>query len=276
MAHIKHKIVVMSGKGGVGKSTVTAQLAFMLAADENVQVGVLDVDICGPSMPRMMGCAPEDRLHASSAGWTPIYPRDNLGVVSIAFMLENADSAVIWRGPKKNALIKQFLKDVDWGEGLDYLLIDTPPGTSDEHLALVQSLSGCDGAVLVTTPQEVSLQDVRKQVDFCRKTRMPILGVVENMAHFVCPHCNCQSPLFAAAAAGKTISGGRRLAETFGVRFLGALPLDPALAAACENGCSLFEATAASEATMDALFAVKTSIEDSLTVSVNSCITMES
>lgn len=157
--------MILSGKGGVGKSTVTTNLAYALAADETRQVAILDIDICGPSQARMLGCENES-VHESAQGWTPIYVKDNLSVMSIAFLLQNRNEAVIWRGPRKNALIKQFLKDVDWGS-LDYLLIDTPPGTSDEHISIVQLLlqSGClDGAIIVTTPQEVSLLDVRKEV----------------------------------------------------------------------------------------------------------------
>jgi Mrp family chromosome partitioning ATPase len=132
----------------------------------------------------------EERLHAASDGWTPVYASDNLAVVSIAFMLSSPDEAVIWRGPKKNGLIKQFLKDVSWGP-LDYLVVDTPPGTSDEHLSLAQYLkaTGIDGAVVLTTPQEVALLDVRKEITFCRKVGIPLIGVVENMAGFVCPSC---------------------------------------------------------------------------------------
>ncbi|KAJ3091710.1 Cytosolic Fe-S cluster assembly factor nubp1 [Quaeritorhiza haematococci] len=148
---------------------------------------------------------------------------DNLAVMSIGFMLQNPDEAVIWRGPKKNGLIKQFLKDVDWGE-LDYLLVDTPPGTSDEHLSIVQFMkeSKIDGAVIITTPQEVSLQDVRREINFCRKVNVPVLGVVENMSGFVCPKCTKQSLIFPP-----TTGGGSKMAEDLGVPFLGSIPLDP-------------------------------------------------
>ena len=153
MSQVKNKILVLSGKGGVGKSTFSSQLAFTLAS-RGKQVGLLDIDICGPSIPRMLGLVGHE-VHQSSAGWSPVYVEDNLGVMSIGFMLPNSDDAVIWRGPKKNGLIKQFLSDVDWGE-LDYLIIDTPPGTSDEHISIVQYLKSCSisGAVVVTTPQE--------------------------------------------------------------------------------------------------------------------------
>lgn len=190
MQSVRHKLLILSGKGGVGKSTVTSQLSFALASDPQCQVGVLDIDVCGPSIPRMLGLTTE-KVHQSSYGWSPVYVEENLAVMSIGFMLPSEDEAVIWRGPKKNGMIKQFLRDVDWSE-LDYLLVDTPPGTSDEHLSIVQYLkeSGIDGAVLVTTPQEVSLQDVRKEITFCRKVGIKILGIVENMSGFVCPCCS--------------------------------------------------------------------------------------
>lgn len=164
----------------------------------------MDTDICGPSIPKMMG-ADEEKIHVSGAGWSPVWVMDNLGVVSIQFMLPDADkdAAVIWRGPRKNGLIKQFLKDVNWGE-LDLLLVDTPPGTSDEHLSVNSFLkeSGIDGAVVVTTPQEVALLDVRKEIDFCRKAGIHVLGIVENMSGFVCPNCKHESQIFQATTGG--------------------------------------------------------------------------
>jgi Mrp family chromosome partitioning ATPase len=181
----------------VGKSTFTAALSFALSADEDVQVGVMDIDITGPSLPRIMG-ADGEQIHESSSGWTPIYVRDNLSLISTSFLLPTPDTPIIWRGPKKNGMIKQFIKDVDWDE-LDFLVIDTPPGTSDEHLSITTFLrqaaeangnaSGIDGALVVTTPQEVALLDVRKELDFCRKAGIRVLGIVENMSGFVCPNC---------------------------------------------------------------------------------------
>jgi Mrp family chromosome partitioning ATPase len=189
LASVDHKLLILSGKGGVGKSTFTSMLAYAFAQSPEVQVGVCDVDICGPSIPRMMG-ANDESIHTSASGWSPVYVADNLGVMSIQFMLPNQDDAIIWRGPKKNGLIKQFLKDVEWGS-LDFLLVDTPPGTTDEHLSVNSYLkeSGVDGAVIVTTPQEVSLLDVRKEINFCRKAGIKVLGIVENMSGFVCPNC---------------------------------------------------------------------------------------
>ena len=181
LATVKHKLLVLSGKGGVGKSTFSAQLSFALAEMDH-QVGLLDIDICGPSIPKMLGLEGQD-IHQSNLGWSPVYVESNLGVMSIGFMLRNPDDAVIWRGPRKNGLIKQFLKDVDWGE-IDYLVVDAPPGTSDEHISIVQYLqaTGIDGAIIVTTPQQVSLIDVRKEINFCKKVGVPVLGVVENMS----------------------------------------------------------------------------------------------
>uniref|UniRef100_A0A915D923 Cytosolic Fe-S cluster assembly factor NUBP1 homolog n=1 Tax=Ditylenchus dipsaci TaxID=166011 RepID=A0A915D923_9BILA len=227
LKNVKHKILVLSGKGGVGKSTVTTNLAFALAGNQSHQIGVLDIDICGPSQARMFGVEGES-VHDSAEGWSPIYVRDNLAVMSIAFLLESRNEAVIWRGPRKNALIKQFLRDVDWN-AIDYLLIDTPPGTSDEHISVVQLLlqaSCLSGAIIVTTPQEVSLLDVRKEINFCQKTKVPILGVVENMSAFVCPCCSASSELFPS-----TTGGAEGMCKELGLDLLAQLPHDPNLAA---------------------------------------------
>jgi len=236
LSGIRHKVLVLSGKGGVGKSTFTTMLSQAFAQDEDAMVGIMDTDITGPSIPRMLGVEAET-IHVSASGWSLVWVADNLGVMSVQFMLPNRDDAVIWRGPKKNGLIKQFLKDVEWGE-LDYLVVDTPPGTSDEHLSVNTFLkeSGVDGAVLVTTPQEVSLLDVRKEIDFCRKAGIKILGLVENMSGFVCPKCTHTSQIFKA-----TTGGARALAKEVGVRFLGAVPLDPRIGMACDYGESFFD-----------------------------------
>ncbi|XP_029946313.1 cytosolic Fe-S cluster assembly factor nubp1 isoform X2 [Salarias fasciatus] len=222
LSTVQHKILVLSGKGGVGKSTFSAHLAHALASDSTKEVALLDVDICGPSIPRIMGLEGEQ------------YVDDNLAVMSIGFLLSSPDDAVIWRGPKKNGMIKQFLRDVDWGE-LDFLIVDTPPGTSDEHLSVVQYLSSThvDGAVIITTPQEVSLQDVRKEIRFCRKVKLPIIGVVENMSGFVCPKCKNTSQIFPP-----TSGGAEQMCADLNLPLLGKVPLDPRIARSCDEGRS--------------------------------------
>jgi len=233
---VKHKILVLSGKGGVGKSTFTSLLGHAFATNPDTTVGIMDTDICGPSIPKMMGVENET-IHVSATGWSPVWVMDNLGVMSIQFMLPNKDDAIIWRGPKKNGLIKQFLKDVEWGE-MDFLLVDTPPGTSDEHLSVNTFLkeSGIDGAVLVTTPQETSLLDVRKEIDFCRKAGIRILGLAENMSGYVCRSCKHVNRIFRA-----TTGGAKKLAEEQGIPYLGAVPLDPRIGIACDYGESYFD-----------------------------------
>lgn len=233
MTSVKHKILVLSGKGGVGKSTFSAHLSHALASDSSKEVALLDVDICGPSIPKIMGLEGE-QVHQSGSGWSPVYVEDNLAVMSIGFLLSSPDDAVIWRGPKKNGMIKQFLRDVDWGE-VDYLIVDTPPGTSDEHLSIVQYLSGAgiDGAVIITTPQEVSLQDVRKEIRFCKKVNLPILGVIENMSGFVCPKCKNTSQIFPP-----TTGGAQRMCEELNLPLLGRIPLDPRIGKSCDEGKS--------------------------------------
>jgi Mrp family chromosome partitioning ATPase len=235
LANVKRKILVLSGKGGVGKSTVAAQLSFGFAA-RDMYVGLLDVDICGPSVPRMLGLLGQD-VHQSSEGWSPVYVpgEERLAVMSIGFMLPKQDDAIIWRGPRKNGLIKQFLTDVSWGP-LDCLLIDTPPGTSDEHLSLVTYLqeSAIDGAVIVTTPQEVALMDVRKEINFCKKVNLPVIGVIENMSGFVCPKCQHEEHIFSPSTGG-----AKAMCSSMNVPFLGRVPLDARVAKAGDEGLPL-------------------------------------
>ncbi|XP_068824696.1 cytosolic Fe-S cluster assembly factor NUBP1 isoform X2 [Capricornis sumatraensis] len=234
MKTVKHKILVLSGKGGVGKSTFSAHLAHGLAEDENTQVALLDIDICGPSIPKIMGLEGEQFLE------------DNLGVMSVGFLLSSPDDAVIWRGPKKNGMIKQFLRDVDWGE-VDYLIVDTPPGTSDEHLSVVQYLAAAhiDGAVIITTPQEVSLQDVRKEISFCHKVKLPIIGVVENMSGFICPKCQKESQIFPP-----TTGGAEAMCQDLKIPLLGKVPLDPRIGKSCDKGQSFLVEAPDSPATV--------------------------
>eukprot|EP01118_Nematostelium_gracile_P005593 TRINITY_DN1776_c0_g1_i1.p1 TRINITY_DN1776_c0_g1~~TRINITY_DN1776_c0_g1_i1.p1 ORF type:complete len:258 (-),score=68.13 TRINITY_DN1776_c0_g1_i1:154-927(-) len=235
MEGIKHKILVLSGKGGVGKSTFSSQLALTLVRSGK-KVGILDVDLCGPSIPRLVGLEGKE-VKKTNQGWLPVFldNEKNLSCMSIGFLLPDPNAPVIWRGPKKNAMIKQFLEDVIWGE-LDYLIIDTPPGTSDEHLAVVENLKehNPDGAIIITTPQEVSISDVRKEISFCQKIGLPIIGIIENMSGFVCPHCAECSNIFSS-------EGGRLLAEELQLPFLGKIPIDPTLTAACESGTTFLE-----------------------------------
>jgi Mrp family chromosome partitioning ATPase len=247
LSGVKHRVLVLSGKGGVGKSTFSALLAQAFSSGvtsgeegEVPTVGLMDTDLCGPSIPRMLlgSEGAKTTIHTSASGWSPVWASDTLAVMSIQFMLPDEDSAIIWRGPKKNGLIKRFLKDVEWGE-LDLLIVDTPPGTSDEHLSVQSFLaeSGTDGAILVTTPQEVALLDVRKELDFCRKAKINVLGIVENMAGFVCPNCTKESQIFRP-----TTGGARKLCEDEGVPFLGSVPLDPRIGMACDFGESFLDA----------------------------------
>uniref|UniRef100_A0A7M4E6B4 NUBP iron-sulfur cluster assembly factor 1, cytosolic n=1 Tax=Crocodylus porosus TaxID=8502 RepID=A0A7M4E6B4_CROPO len=207
-------------------------------------VALLDIDICGPSIPKMMGLEGE-QVHQSGFGWSPVYVEENLGVMSVGFLLSSPDDAVIWRGPKKNGLIKQFLRDVDWGE-VDYLIVDTPPGTSDEHLSIMQYLGAThiDGAVIITTPQEVSLQDVRKEINFCHKVKLPIIGVVENMSGFICPKCKNESQIFPP-----TTGGAEMMCKNLNVSLLGKVPLDPQIGKSCDNGQSFLSEVPESPAT---------------------------
>ncbi|CAL7933678.1 unnamed protein product [Xylocopa violacea] len=232
LAAVKNRLLVLSGKGGVGKSTITSLVSRSLAlSNPDINVAVLDIDICGPSQPRVLGAIGE-QVHQSGSGWSPVYIEDNLSLMSIGFLLANPRDALIWRGPKKNGMIRQFLSEVDWGT-LDYLILDTPPGTSDEHLSVTSYLKDTDitGAIIVTTPQEVALLDVRKEIDFCRKVNVPILGVIENMSIFVCPKCKNSVEIFPALTGG-----GRAMATELGIDFLGSLPLDPLLAKCCDEG----------------------------------------
>ncbi|XP_065221224.1 cytosolic Fe-S cluster assembly factor Nubp1 homolog [Planococcus citri] len=244
LSTVKHKILVLSGKGGVGKSTVTSLLARSLAArNENENVAILDIDICGPSMPRVMGVL-DEKVHQSGSGWSPVFIDDNLCVMSVGFLLASQDEAVIWRGPKKNALIRQFFTEVDWGETLEYLVIDTPPGTSDEHLSTAQFLKDIPGviAVIVSTPQEVSLLDVRKEINFLHKVNIPIVGVIENMSTFICPKCKTGSDIFPANSGGVL-----KMAQELNIPFLGRLPLDPLIARSCDKGLNPIVENADSE-----------------------------
>ena len=226
LKNIKHKIVVLSGKGGVGKSTIATNIAVSLA-NKGKKVGLLDIDFHGPSIPKMVGLE-GDFLNGNGETFLPSHYSDNLSVMSIGFMLQNQDDAVIWRGPLKMAAIKQFISDVEWG-ALDYLIVDSPPGTGDEPLSLLQILGDDSKAVIVTTPQDVSLADVRKSVSFCRKMNVEILGVIENMSGFVCPNCGETIDIFKKG-------GGENMARDMNIAFLGRIPLDPDIVQSGDSG----------------------------------------
>ena len=217
---IKKKFVVLSGKGGVGKSTVSVNIACALAA-KGFKTGLLDVDVHGPSVPTMLGLTGA-KLVSTEKGIIPaeIGCIPNLKVLSVGFLLGEKDAPVVWRGPMKTGAIKQFIKDVEWGE-LDYLIVDCPPGTGDEPLTIAQTLTDAK-AIVVTTPQEVSLSDVRKSISFCKLAQLEILGLIENMSGFVCPDCGSVHNIFKSG-------GGEKLAQQQQISFLGKLPIDPAI-----------------------------------------------
>jgi ATP-binding protein involved in chromosome partitioning len=224
MGRIKHKIVVLSGKGGVGKSTVTANLGMALTRREPAQrVGILDADITGPSIPKMLGVRGQ-RLDVGLPGVFPAIGPLDMRIISMDFLLASDDTPVIWRGPLKSMAIKQFLADVVWGD-LDFLVVDLPPGTGDEALTIMQSIPSIGGVVIVTIPSEVSQIVVKKAVTFTRKLNAPVLGIVENMSGFVCPKCGTETSIFRTG-------GGQKIAEQLGVPFLGKIPLDPRI---CED-----------------------------------------
>ena len=226
MASIKHKCMVMSGKGGVGKSSVATNLAVTLAM-EGYRVGLMDADIHGPNIPKMMGIE-DERPSAAVEGLAPIATPYGLKVMSIGFFLQSKDDAVIWRGPLKHNLIRQFLGDVDWGE-LDFLIVDLPPGTGDEALSVAHLIKGVAGAIIVTTPQDVALLDSRKSVTFARHLGIPLVGIVENMSGFMCPHCGTSIDLFKKG-------GGEKAAREMLVPFLGSIPLDPEMVDCGDSG----------------------------------------
>jgi ATP-binding protein involved in chromosome partitioning len=225
MDKIKHKIAIISGKGGVGKSTVTVNLAAAFAQMGN-KVGILDADIHGPSVPKLLGL--EGRhVKIGSLGAYPVEGPLNMEVMSIDFFL-SAEAPTIWRGPLKMKAIRQFLSDIIWGE-LDFLFIDLPPGTGDEPLSIAQLLPEMDGVVIVTMPSGLSSSVVKKAITFAERLKMPIIGVVENMSGFVCPHCGKKTEIFQSG-------GGKKMAQEAGVPFLGSLPIDPTVGLDSDNG----------------------------------------
>ncbi len=225
--NVKHVILVLSGKGGVGKSTVSTNLAMALA-NRGYATGIADMDIHGPNIPKMLGIEDEKLTSMDGKKIDPVMVMGNLGVVSMAFLLPDKTSPIIWRGSMKNTAIRQFLEDVNWGE-LDYLVVDLPPGTGDEALSVAQLAPNIAGAIIVTTPQEVAILDSSKSVKFIEKLELPVLGIVENMSGYVCPHCGEVLDVFG-------VGGGKKAAEDLGVPFLGAIPLDPGMRIAGDEG----------------------------------------
>ena len=227
MDKIKHKLIIISGKGGVGKSMVAVNLAYGLLF-QGKTVGILDIDIHGPSLAKMVGIEDRKLKVSDNEVIEPIAITSSLKIVTIASLLKDADTPIIWRGPLKMKLISQFLGDVNWGE-LDYLVIDSPPGTGDEPLSIVQLVPGLSGAIIVTTPQEIALLDSRKSVNFVKSLKVSMIGIIENMSGLVCPHCGKEIDLF------KT-GGGERAAADLKVAFLGRIPIEPAIVDSTDQG----------------------------------------
>jgi ATP-binding protein involved in chromosome partitioning len=235
---IKNKYIVLSGKGGVGKTSTSVNLSMALA-NEGFNVGIMDVDLHGPDVPRMLGLKGMLDL-TKNHKLNPMRYSEKLKVVSIESMIASKDDAIIWRGPLKYSAIRQFIGEVEWGE-LDFLIIDSPPGTGDEPLTIAQTIRDAK-AIIVTTPQEVSLADVRKSISFCRTVKMDILGLIENMSGFTCPHCNKMVDLFGSG-------GGEKTADTTGIPFLGRIPFDPNVVSCGDNGISFQEKYADAQVT---------------------------
>ena len=254
LGKIKNKILVMSGKGGVGKSTVSVNLALSLAKRGH-KVGLMDVDLHGPDVVRMLNLKGTIEPPASpDALVPPLEYNGNLKVVSLEYMMKDRDEAIIWRGPLKIQAIRQFVADMDWGE-LDYLIVDAPPGTGDEPLSVAQTIPHVK-AVVVTTPQNVALADVRKSINFCKTVKVEIAGVIENMSGFVCPHCNETVDIFKSG-------GGEQVAREFDLPFLGRVPMDPKVVIAGDDGKPYLSSESESPAT-SAFSAIVTAVENRL------------
>ena len=254
LSRIKRKLIVMSGKGGVGKSSTAVNLALALA-HKGARVGLLDVDLHGPDIPRMLGLKGMLDMNGEQL-LVPKKYNQNLAAVSVESLTSSKDDAIIWRGPVKYSVIQQFIGQVAWGD-LDFLLIDAPPGTGDEPLTVAQTISDAQ-AVIVTTPQEVSLADVRKSINFCKTVKMPVFGLIENMSGMVCPHCNCSIDLFGSG-------GGERTALQSGIPFLGRVPFDPEMVSCGDEGIAYQESHKDSPVTQ-----AFQSIADQLMVSLKS------
>jgi len=227
MSKIKHKIAVISGKGGVGKSTVTVNLAASFALQGH-NVGVLDADIHGPCVPKMLGLKGQKLIGGPGGMLFPVTGKHGIKVVSMDFLLPNDEAPVIWRGPLKMRVIQQFLSDISWGE-LDFMLIDLPPGTGDEPLSVMQLIPDIDGVIIVTMPSEVSQTVVKKAITFAKQLGVPVIGIIENMSGFVCPECGATLDIF------KT-GGGQKIAKDLSVPYLGKIPIDPAICVDADSG----------------------------------------
>ncbi|NHJ04174.1 MAG: ATP-binding protein [Candidatus Heimdallarchaeota archaeon] len=225
---IKHVLIIASGKGGVGKTTVAVNLATALTK-KGYSVGILDADITGPNVPKMLGLeGNRPDIDPDIKKIIPINSDEGVKVISMEFLLENIDDAIIWRGPLKMGAINQFLADVKW-DSLDFLIVDLPPGTSDEPLSVAQMIPKADGVIIVTTPQEVALLDVKKSINFVKKVGLEVIGIIENMSGFKCPHCGKEVNIFSK-------DGGKNAAKELNIPFLGAIPIDPEIVPLADSG----------------------------------------
>jgi Mrp family chromosome partitioning ATPase len=252
LSSIKQKLVVMSGKGGVGKTSTSVNLAIALAR-LGAKVGLIDVDLHGPDVPRMLGFKGLMDLNSKNK-LEPMRYNDNLSAVSIESLTQDKDSAIIWRGPVKHSVIQQFIGQVSWGD-LDFLIIDAPPGTGDEPLTVAQTVDDAQ-AVIVTTPQEVALADVRKSINFCRTVKMEVYGLIENMSGYICPHCDGVLDLFGSG-------GGEKTAQEMGITFLGKVPFDPQMVTCGDDGTA-FQERHPDAAVTKAFTAIAEKLKDSL------------
>ncbi|MBU0503050.1 MAG: Mrp/NBP35 family ATP-binding protein [Candidatus Omnitrophota bacterium] len=255
MSKIKHPLIVMSGKGGVGKTTVAVNLAYALSLSGK-SVGILDIDLHGPNIAKMLGIEKQS-IFTIESGIEPVEVGKNLKAVSIALLGYNPDQPIIWRGPAKAAVIRQLLSDVNWGD-LDYLVIDSPPGTGDEPLSACQLIHSVSGIIIVTTPQDVSILDARKSVLFAKEIKIPVAGIIENMSGFICPHCHAETDIFKKG-------GGERAADELKVPFLGRVPFQPEFVEFGDKGTpfvSFKEKSKSAEAFMDIVDKVKEFIGD--------------
>ena len=256
MSRIKNKIIVMSGKGGVGKTSVSVNLSYALALMGR-EVGLVDIDLHGPNIAKMLGVEGQ-AFTGSDDGIEPVRVLPNLKAASISFVMANPDMPIIWRGPLKMSAIRQFLEEINWGK-LDYLIIDSPPGTGDEPLSACQLIPDVSGAVIVTTPQDVAILDARKSVFFARQLKIPVIGIIENMSGFVCPHCGKETSIFKKG-------GGERAAKDLGVPFLGRIPFDPRLVEMADEGTP-FVSGGNDDAPARAFMQIRRQIEEFLSVS---------